>query len=569
MSNNNKADIKNLWDRAYPSNVNWNFEAVNKPVNRIFEDVAAKHPKSPCVDFLGKNYSYADMKKFMLRVAAGLQAKGVKKGDRIGLCLPNTPYYIACYYAILKIGGTVVNFNPLYTKEEIKAQIEDSGIEMMITIDVKAIFEKVHFSLDKTSLKHIVFCPLASILPPVKRILFKLFKASEIMHIQASDKITSFNKLCSHGDKVTAVDINPSEDVALFQYTGGTTGVPKAAILTHSNVSSNAEQVRLWLASTGKTSHETFLGVLPFFHVFAMTAVMNLSIITASKLILLPRFDIMQVLKAIRKNKPTVFPAVPTIFNALSHHPKIKNYDLSSIDFCISGGATLPSSVKSAFESLAKCTVVEGYGLSETSPVTNCNPPTTGGKIGSIGLPLPGTKVEIRDIKDPSITLEQGERGELVIKGPQVMLSYHNRPDETAKVFTEDGWLRTGDVGYIDDDGYVFLTDRLKEIIISNGYNVYPKVIEEAFYRHGDVEEVIVIGIPDEHKGEVPKAFVKLKEGATVSNAQLLEFVVKLLNPLEKPKELEFRKELPKTLIGKLSKKELVQEEAEKRSTHS
>ena len=282
---------------------------------------------------------------------------------------------------------------------------------------------------------------------------------------------------------------------------------------------------------------------------------------------MLPRFDLVMALKTIHKKKITFFPAVPTIFNAINNYKKISKYDLKSIEYCISGGATLPKEVKTSFEGVTGCTLVEGYGLSETSPVTNCNPPHTGGKIGAIGLPLPGTEVQIRGLDNIDKIEDTGTRGELVIKGPQVMQGYHNRPEETENVFTKDGFLRTGDVGYLDEDGYVFLTDRLKEMIISNGYNIYPRIIEEAFYRHGDVEEVIVIGIPDTKRGEVPKAFVKLKEGGTITEEELLAFAVNLLNPLEKPREIEFRAELPKTLIGKLSKKELIEEEAEKRSS--
>jgi long-chain acyl-CoA synthetase len=295
---------------------------------------------------------------------------------------------------------------------------------------------------------------------------------------------------------------------------------------------------------------------------------MNLAISTSSKIIMFPRFELDKTLKAIDKYKPTIFPGVPTIFNAINNHKDVLNYNLSSLKYCISGGATLPEKVRDNFVNLTGCKLVEGYGLSECSPVAACNPPHTGGKVNAIGIPLPGTCIEIRDLEKSDKVVPTGERGEIFIKGPQVMKGYWGREEATRDTLIED-WLKTGDVGYMDEDGYIFLTDRLKEIIITSGYNVYPRIIEEAFYKNEQVEEVIVIAIPDDEKGEVPKAFVKLKAGARITNQGLLDFVKSHLNPIEKPVEIEFRDELPKTLIGKLSKKELIQEEQEKRNTKS
>ena len=332
-------------------------------------------------------------------------------------------------------------------------------------------------------------------------------------------------------------------------------------MLTHANVTANTEQVRLWMGEVDPNG-ERILCVIPFFHVFAMTAAMKLGIETGSELILLPRFNLVDVLKTIDAKRPTLFPAVPTIFNALAGYGGLDRYDLSSIRFCISGGAPLPDAIKASFESVAGCVVVEGYGLSETSPVLCCNPPDAENKPNSIGLPLPWTEIELRDLDNPDSPVAPGERGELAVRGPQVMAGYWNNPEATAAAF-RNGWLMTGDVGHRDEDGYLFLTDRLKDVIFCSGFKVYPRIIEDAFYRHDAVDEVIVIAIPDDYRGETPKAYVKLKGGASVTGAELLGFVEKILNPIEQPAEIEFRDELPKTMIGKLSKKELVAEHRE------
>ncbi|MDX1739121.1 MAG: AMP-binding protein, partial [Alphaproteobacteria bacterium] len=335
-------------------------------------------------------------------------------------------------------------------------------------------------------------------------------------------------------------------------------GIPKGAMLTHANVVANTQQVCIWMGETDPKG-ERILCAIPFFHVFAMTAAMNLGLASGAELILHPRFNLEDVLKDLEARKVTLFPAVPTIFGAINNHPKLKNYDLSSIRFCISGGAALPLAIKESFEKISGCTLVEGYGLTEASPVITCNPPDGENKADSIGLPLPWTEISIRNLQKKNKTLSVGEIGEIAVRGPQVMKGYWQNQAATDDTFVE-GWLLTGDVGHQDEDGYVFLTDRLKDIIICAGYNVYPRVIEDAFYSHPEVDEVIVIGIKDDYRGEQPKAYVKLKPGATINKDQLLDYVSGRLNPVERPKELEFRDSLPKTMIGKLSKKELVAE---------
>lgn len=555
------------WEKVYPKGIEWKYEGTDVPVYQMLEEAAASGEHKPCLYFLGKRYTYGETLKMVNQVAAGLQAMGIKKGDKVGLCLPNCPYMVIAYYGALKAGATVVNFNPLYTKDEIRYQIDDSGVATMFTLDLAPIYDKVAAAFGTSTLRRVVVCPLGEAMPTLKGFLFKIFKRSQIAKINEDERHVFFSSLTAKGDTPEAIDIDPVNDIALHQYTGGTTGLPKGAMLTHRNVVSNTLQSRMWLCGEADARGERFMGVLPFFHVFAMTTVMNLAIQTGSEIILLPRYELQDLLKNIHKLRPTLMSGVPTIFNAVLNAPNLKKFDLTCIRYCISGGAPLPREVKNRFEKLTGCVLVEGYGLSEASPVALCNPLETGGKTGAIGLPLPGTEVDIRDLEDPMKSVKQGERGELVIRGPQVMKGYWNRPEETQKVLLKDGYLRTGDVGYMDKDGYVFLTDRLKDIIICSGYNVYPRLIEEVFYKHPDVEEVIVIGIPDEYRGEAPKAFVKLKPGAGVTEKILMDFVADHLNPIERPSEIEFRQQLPKTMVGKLSKKELVEEEKKKRQS--
>jgi long-chain acyl-CoA synthetase len=404
---------------------------------------------------------------------------------------------------------------------------------------------------------------MSAVLPTLKGILFALLKQKELAKIPNNDHHTvTFEQLTDNDGNVAPVDIDVEEDVAVLQYTGGTTGLPKGAMLTHANVSANVHQVVLWFPDM-KRGEERVLGILPLFHVFAMTVVMNMSVAAGTEMVLLPRFDLQQALKTIHRTKPTLFPAVPTIYTAINGAPNLGKFDLSSIKFCISGGAPLPLEVKNRFEELTGCRLVEGYGLSETSPVATSNPINGVSKEGSIGLPVPGTRIQIHDLEDKDKALAVGEKGEVCIIGPQVMKGYWNRPEETAETL-RDGRMHTGDVGYMDEEGYTFLIDRLKDLILCSGYNVYPRVIEEAIYLHPAVNEVTVIGVDDEYRGQSPKAFVHLREGERLSEEELLKFLKDKISKIEMPSAIEFREELPKTMIGKLSKKELVAEEKER-----
>ena len=409
--------------------------------------------------------------------------------------------------------------------------------------------------------------PFRSVLPPLKGLLFSIFKRGDMADVagsRAADKVIDGAKLAVTREPPAPVAIDAAEDVAVLQYTGGTTGTPKGAMLTHANLTANTAQIMAWGVNL-KPGEESILGALPLFHVFAMTVVMNMAIELAAKIILIPRFKLVEALKLIDREKPTVLPAVPTILTAMLHYPKFKSYDVSSLRFCLSGGAPLPLEVKFQFEAVSGSKVVEGYGLSEASPVLTCNPVHMEPVAGSIGPPLPGTIISLRDLDDPTKEVPQGERGELCAKGPQVMKGYWKKPEETAKQFVGD-FLRTGDVAIMDKKGYFSIVDRIKDLIICSGYNVYPRRIEDAIYQHPAVEEVTVIGIPDDYRGEAPKAFIKLKTGMTATAADILKHLESKISKIEMPAEIEFRDALPKTMIGKLSKKELVAEERSKRA---
>lgn len=548
------------WLKTYPPAIDWNADIPLRPVFSILDDSCEKYADRPAFDFLGKKYNWRDIGDLVDRFAAGLQSMGVGKGKHVGLFLPNSPYYLVAYFAVLKAGGVVVNFNPLYPRKELLHLIEDSKVDLMITLDLGMLYDKMQDILHLSCLEKIIVCKFTDILPFPKNILFRVAKGKEIARVDRDHTTVWFHDLIKSDHKLDVPEIDAENDLAVIQYTGGTTGVPKGAMLTHGNVSANVEQAAMWFEGK-KDGEERMLGVLPFFHVFAMTAIMNLSVKSAFEIIATPRFDLMDTLKIIDKKKPHYFPAVPAIYGAINNCPKRQDYDLTSLRCCISGGAPLPVEVKKKFENVTGCIVVEGYGLSEASPVICVNPLKGENKPGSIGLPFPQTIVELRDPEDKTRVVAKGERGELCARGPQVMKGYWNKPDETKEALT-DGLLHTGDIATMDDDGYFFIVDRIKDMIITNGYNVYPRNIEEAIYQHDAVEECVVAGVPDASRGEIVKAWVKLKDGEQLTGEQLKSFLDDHLSPMEIPRRIDFRdEELPKTMIGKLSRKDLLEEE--------
>ena len=561
-SNNN---FSPPWLKSYPDELDWRQKFTPHAVGELFDQAVNKYPERTCTNFLGKKLSYADIGALIDKAAAGLQQHGIIKGSKVGLLLPNCPTFIVHYFAAMKLGAVIVNYNPLYTVDELRFQIEDSQTDILITLDLKALFTKVDALLEQNALKKVVVASFTSLLPTAKAIGFRVLKRGDLANVggnSARDKIVLEKDLLDNDGRFSAAKISPLEDIAVLQYTGGTTGTPKGAMLTHANLTVNVAQVSSW-APELKIAEEKVLAVLPFFHVFAMTVVMNYGIERAAEIIIMPRFVLDDALKLINKTKPTIMPGVPTLFNAIINHQKLNAYDMSSLKFCLSGGAALPLEVKTKFEKLTGCKVVEGYGLSETSPVLTCNPLTGPVKENSIGLPLPQTILSLRDINDPSREVAMGDEGEICVLGPQIMKGYWNQTAETDNTFVGD-FFRTGDVAIMDSDGFFYIVDRIKDLIICSGYNVYPRRIEEVLYEHPAVEEVTVIGIPDDYRGEAPKAFVKLVKGGHATEAELIEFTATKLSKIELPAKIEFRDELPKTMIGKLSKKELKQEELKK-----
>ena len=543
----------------------WNAAFTPRPVHEYLETTVSNFGASPAADFMGKVWTYDELGDLVNTTAAGLQALGVGPGVHVGLCLPNTPFYTIFYFAILKIGATVANFNPLYVEREISFQARDADVRIMVTMDLKVIYDKVEAVRKERVLDKIIVCPMSFCLPTMKKVLFNLFKRKELAVIPRDEAHVWFDELQTEGASPEPVAIDPEEAIAVLQYTGGTTGVPKGAMLTRENLSANIEQMRC-VFEKAQLGKEKMLCVLTFIQVIAMKVAQNLSNILAAEMVLQPRFELKALLDVIRRKQVTLFPGVPTLYTAINNSPLTSSYDLSSVSLCISGGAPLPVEVKESFEKLTGCILVEGYGLTESSPVAAVNPLDEHRRAGSIGRLVPGTRARVVSIEAREAGVADGEKGELLLHGPQVMKGYWKRDDATADTITPEGYLHTGDVGYRDGDGFIYLVDRIKDLILCSGYNVYPRVIEEAIYQHAAVDETIVIAIPDEYRGQSPKAFVKLKEGESLTGEELKLFLKEHLSAIELPREFEFRNELPKTMVGKLSKKELVEEEAQKRA---
>ena len=550
------------WFNAYPPDVDWHAEIPARPLYALLDDAAHRFPSHRCIDFMGRKFTFADVARQVEHAASGFQRLGVGKGTKVGLFLPNCPQFVVAYYGILKAGGTVVNFSPLYSEQEILHQVEDSQADIMVTLNLKQLYPKMASMLRQSRVRQLVVGTLPEVLPFPKSLLYPIVKGRDIAKVPNDREHTSFRELLHNDGSYEPTPLDPEKDVAVLQYTGGTTGVSKGAMLTHANLYINTQQTALWFTDV-EPGAERILGVLPFFHVFAMTVVMNQGIHIGAEIIMHPRFELEAVLKDIVAKKPTLMPGVPTMFAAINNHPKLSDFDVSSLKGCISGGAPLPLEVKQRFEERSGCSVFEGYGLTECSPVASANPMQGSSKENSIGLPVPGTRIVITDRDDPHKVLPLGETGEICVEGPQVMAGYWRNDEATEKTIV-DGRLHTGDVGYIDEDGYTFIIDRIKDLILTGGFNVYPRNVEEAIYQHPGVSECTVIGVPDDYYGQSVKAFVKLGESQTLTADELTDFLKDNLGKHEIPKHIEFRAELPKTMIGKLSKKELVAEEVEK-----
>jgi long-chain acyl-CoA synthetase len=528
-------------------------------LTQVLDATVAAHGDRPALEFMGRSWRYAELGDMVARVAAGLRDLGVAPGDRVGLCLPNTHFFVAAYFGVLKAGAVVVNFSPLMVAEEMAVQAADSGITVMLTLDLKPLLPRVLEVLQgEGPLRHVVVCHFAHCLPAVKSALFRLFRRASIGAAPADDaRISEFTALIEAPPIADPPAVTP-ESLAVLQYTGGTTGKPKGVMLTHANLCANLRQVQAWCGGSDHEQERMF-AVIPFFHVFAMTTAMNVALAWGAEIIMQPRYEKKLVLAAIHRRRPTILPGVPTLFKALLDHGATRE-DLASVRICISGGAPLPLALKHEFEAKSGATLVEGYGLTEASPVCFCNPVRGENREGTIGLPLPLMRAEIRSLEDPRRAMPTGERGELCVSGPNVMAGYWQRPTDTAATLTPDGWLRTGDVGIMDADGYVALVDRIKDLILVSGFNVYPRAIEEVLYTHPDIAAATVLGMPDPRQGESPAAFIELKPGAVPDEAALRAFLKQHLSAIQMPKLIEFRPALPRTAVGKLSKKELREE---------
>ena len=514
---------------------------------------------------LGGELTYAQLLAQVNRFAAALHSLGVRKGDRIAIMVPNLPQFVISFYGAAKLGAIVVNTNPTYTSREMEHQFADAGAETVVLLS--PYYRKLKEIQAHTAVKRAIVTDVTEYATGLTKALAgrKLRHEGLMVDVPEGDGVYHFRKLLdAHPEEPPAVAVEPDE-TALFQYTGGTTGIPKAAMLSHYNLVTNTVQVTRWLTSL-EEGKERIMGAIPFFHVYGMTVAMSLSVYYGGTLLIVPNpRPIDGVMKAIHNEKATVFPGVPAMYIGIINHPDVSKYDLRSVKACISGSAPLPMEVQVKFGEITGGRLVEGYGLTEAAPVTHCNPIYGTRKAGSIGVPLPDVAAKIMDY-DKLVEKPQGEEGELWVAGPQVMKGYWGMPDETAKTITEDGWLRTGDIARMDQDGYFYIVDRLKDLIIASGYKVIPREVEEVLFQNPKVQEAVVAGVPDAYRGETVKAFVVLKAGETATADEITKWCAERLAPYKVPKQIEFRSELPKTMVGKVLRRVLVEEEKTKQS---
>ena len=540
------------------------FEPMSLP--DMLERTVRHDPTAPFLHFLGRSYCYRETFKEANRFAQGLIALGIKPGDRIGLFLPNVPIYASAYYGAMMAGAVVVNFSPLYTVEELAWQVGDSGARLLVTLDVPELYNNAAKVLEASDLETLVVGRLSDMLPWYKGAALKLLKRSQIANVAYGTAIRSWRDVLGEwlwqdwlDGKAPSLPPVSADDLALLQYTGGTTGRPKGAMLGHNQLSMNAQQVAA-INPFGNPRDEVFMGALPFFHVFANTALLNHAVVSGASIAMVPRFETKQVLQTIAKYRATGFPGVPTMFQAMLDHPDLVRTDLSSLKVCISGGAPMPAPVHDRFEEVTGVRVVEGYGLTESSGVVSANPYAGTRKKGTIGQLVAGTEIVLLDKEDPSRLAREGEPGELAVHGPQVMRGYWNHPETAEDVFVmRDGkqWLRTGDVATIDDEGFISIVDRIKDMIAVGGFKVFPSVVEDVILQHEAVKEALVIGVPDDYLGEVPRVYVVLQPGADVGGDALKGWLNDRIGKHERADKVVVRADLPKTIIGKLDRKAL------------
>jgi long-chain acyl-CoA synthetase len=551
------------WIKSYEPGVPPRLQYPDITLGDMLAETVTKFPDHTALIFYGKKTSYSELNALVNRFAHAISLLGVKKGDRVALMLPNIPQMVIAYYGTLRMGAIAVATNPLYHEHELEVQLKDSGAETLVAVDM--FYPFISRALPRTKVTKLILCGIKDYLPFPLNLLYpiKAMIEKQWVRVKRVPPIYDFLSLLSEAP-ATPVNAGVSPgDTAILQYTGGTTGTPKGAILTHRNLVVNAVQNRDWLTMR-KEGEERVLAVIPFFHVYGMTTAMNFGVLTGAQLILIPKFHTKEVLHFINKYRPTVFPGIQAMYLAIGNYPKIHKYDLTSIKAAISGAGPLMHEVQERFEQLTKARIVEGYGLSEASPVTHCNPVFGKRKLGSIGLPMPDLDAKIVDIETGEKEMPVGETGELVVKGPQVMKGYWNKPAETARAL-RGGWLHTGDIAKMDNEGFFYIVDRIKDMIKTVGENVYPREVEEVLFTHPKVKDAVVVGLPhEEFLGEKIKAYIVLKDGETATAEEIIQFCREQLSKFKVPKEVEFRSQLPKTLVGKVLRRVLRDEEMKK-----
>ncbi|WP_424768712.1 long-chain-fatty-acid--CoA ligase [Paenibacillus sp. sgz302251] len=562
-------DSPRPWLLHYPVEVAASLDYPDQNLAQFLLNAVHRYPDHVAVHFLGKTLTYRELHTDAVRLATGLLSLGIKTGDRVAIMLPNCPQAVIAYYGVLLAGCVVVQTNPLYVERELEYQLNDSGAVAIITVDLLyARLSRVRGKQPDTGplpqLRHAIITSIKDGLPFPKNMLYPIKQRKEGFRADipyGSFGVISYKKLLAvKAPSISLPDPPKGSDLAALQYTGGTTGTPKGVMLSHRNLVANTIQTSAWCYKA-QDAKEKFLAALPLFHVFGLTVLMNMSVLRAGTLILLPRFETETVLQTINKQQPTIFPGAPTMYIALIHHKAAAKTDLSSINVCISGSAALPLEVQEQFEAMTGGRLIEGYGLSEASPVTHANPIWGKRKIGTIGLPFPDTEAAVVHPVTGE-RLPAGELGELVVRGPQVMQGYWNKPLETDLVL-RNGWLHTGDLATMDEEGYFTIVDRMKDVIIAGGFNIYPREVEEVLFEHPAVREAAVIGVKDDYRGETVKAFIVLKEGWQVSQSQLDRWCRERLAAYKVPHHYAFREALPKTMVGKVLRRKLQEEEAE------
>lgn len=555
------------WVKSYPPNVRFDAPLDIAPVESVLEKAAERCGEKPALDFMNRRISYAELDALVNRAAAGFEKLGVKPGAHVGLFLPNTPHYIIAFFGVMKAGGVVVNYSPLDALPTLQLKVNDSETDILVTLDLASLYPQAEKLLGSTRLRTLIVGEFAEMTGAPEPVGARMKAARMLAEVKRDAAHVAFRDLIDNDGRYQVHPRGALEnELAVIQYTGGTTGSPKGAMLTHANLTAATSLYTEVMTRSDqglRVGEERVLCVLPLFHIYSLTVVMLLGFRLGSELVLHPRFDAEAAVKDMVEKKITVYLGVPTMHVAILGVPGVEKMDFSSLRLCGSGGAPLPVAVQERFERVIGCQLNEGWGMTETSPIGTFNPREGRRRSGSCGVPYPGTQMKFVDVADPGREVKLGERGEICVKGPNVTKGYWKKPEATASAMTADGFFRTGDVGYMDEDGYVFIVDRTKDMLLCGGFNVYPRNIEEAIYQHPSVEEVSVIGIPDDYRGETPKAFVKLKAGAgPLTLDEMKAFLKDRLGKHEMIGAIEIRDELPKTPVGKISKKDLREYEA-------